>query len=67
MKHTGLSLHELKTGLNKFPQVLINVQVSNPVDPNENLAFKSITSITDELGSSGRVLFATLGQNHLFA
>lgn len=62
MCETGQSLHELKSGMEKLPQVLINVSVVQPfVWENHAHINTAVQKIEKELGRSGRVLLRASG------
>ncbi len=62
----GGSLHELKQGMLKVPQKMINVRVNKQVgvDGNEKIA-AAVSQVEDELGNSGRVLLRASGTEPL--
>jgi phosphoglucosamine mutase len=63
---TGKSLHELKSGMVKYPQTLINVRVSEKRDPETVAAvLKAKIEAEDELKGSGRVLLRSSGTEPL--
>lgn len=58
----GESLHKIKKGMNKLPQVMINVHMSKRVDLNSNDAIQSAVKMVEEkLAGSGRVLLRPSG------
>ncbi len=62
MVRSGLPLHELKTGMTKYPQHMINVRVSGKVDLAGSAPIQSAVSETEaQLGSRGRVLLRPSG------
>lgn len=66
MKHTKQNLSQLKSGLRKFPQVLINVNVTENTDPHHKSRIQAaIKNIEDQLGSTGRVLLRRSGTEPL--
>ncbi|NOY67104.1 MAG: phosphoglucosamine mutase, partial [Gammaproteobacteria bacterium] len=66
MKESGKSLHELKSGMTKFPQSLINVTMSRKIDPTKDDKIKlAIEAVEDELGDDGRVLLRLSGTEPL--
>lgn len=66
MVHSGLPLHELKTGMTKYPQHMINVRVSGKVDLAGSASIQSAVSETEaQLGSRGRVLLRPSGTEPL--
>jgi phosphoglucosamine mutase len=58
---TGKSLYALKSEMSKYPQVLVNVKVTQKVDPNS----KAVKVVEKELGDSGRVLLRASGTEPL--
>jgi phosphoglucosamine mutase len=62
MCETGQSLHEIKQGMVKMPQVLINVPVTQPfaVVNHENIK-QAVVYAEQKLGASGRVLLRASG------
>lgn len=63
---TGKSLHELKSEMQKYPQVLVNVKVAKKVNPLEIPAIqKSVTAVEQVLGNDGRVLLRASGTEPL--
>lgn len=66
MRLSGKSLHELKSGMTKFPQVLINVTLSRRIDPaSDDKINNAIKQVEEELGESGRVLLRLSGTEPL--
>ncbi len=66
MKKTGKKLSELVKVMEKFPQVLVNVQVSEKKDIEEMPAVKiKISEIEEKLGRFGRVLVRYSGTENL--
>ncbi|MGB1883234.1 MAG: phosphoglucosamine mutase [Gammaproteobacteria bacterium] len=56
------SLAELKRGMTKFPQTLVNVRMQQRVDVNELAAVQqAVTKVEQALGNSGRVLLRPSG------
>lgn len=66
MWKTGCTLHELKQGMEKYPQVLLNVRIAQKADI-ESLASvqKAKRDAERELGSDGRVLLRPSGTEPL--
>jgi len=66
MQLAGLSLDELRKGMTKFPQVLVNVRFQGERDP---LALdevqQSVRAVEAELGDNGRVLLRKSGTEPL--
>jgi phosphoglucosamine mutase len=66
MHDSAKSLHELKSGMQKYPQVLINVKTTNKVNPDTNLAIqKAVHTVEEKLGDHGRVLLRASGTEPL--
>jgi phosphoglucosamine mutase len=62
MKQTGLSLAELTSGVQKFPQVLLNVKVAKRFDPANVAAVQTaVARIEKQLASEGRVVLRPSG------
>jgi phosphoglucosamine mutase len=62
MQRTGRPLSELAAGMSQLPQVLLNVKVRSPVDPNGDPAVrKALDSVEAELGERGRVVLRASG------
>ncbi|MGR9116009.1 MAG: phosphoglucosamine mutase [Gammaproteobacteria bacterium] len=66
MKITGKSLYELKSGMQKYPQILVNVRTSKKINPdtNENIQ-KAVKEVEKKLGNNGRVLLRASGTEPL--
>ncbi|ESS71821.1 phosphoglucosamine mutase GlmM [Methyloglobulus morosus KoM1] len=66
MQHTGKNLHELKSGMTKFPQVLLNIKTKAPLDLDSNEAIqKVVKNVEKKLGNTGRVLLRASGTEPL--
>lgn len=66
MKHTKHKLSELKKGLRKYPQVLVNVKVTEDLDPQHQPRIQdALKHAETELGSTGRVLLRRSGTEQL--
>ncbi len=66
MRQTKLSLKELTKGLNKYPQVLVNVKVTENTDPNHKpRILEFLKYIEKELAGTGRVLLRRSGTEPL--
>ncbi len=65
MQKTGLSLHDLKSGMHKYPQVLINVRTEQKVDLNHTGIQNAVKSVESALGANGRVLLRASGTEPL--
>ncbi|RZU38288.1 phosphoglucosamine mutase [Fluviicoccus keumensis] len=58
----GHSLHDLRQGMSKFPQQLINVKIGQKSDPMKNtLVREAVEQAESELGARGRVLLRASG------
>lgn len=66
MQRSGKNLHELKSGMQKYPQVLINVKTTKKVnlDTDENIQ-KAVSAVEKKLGETGRVLLRASGTEPL--
>jgi phosphoglucosamine mutase len=65
MQNSGKSLHELKAGMQKYPQVLINVKTSQKVDLNNPLLQQAVKDAEQTLANTGRVLLRASGTEPL--
>lgn len=66
MQSSGKSLHELKSGMQKYPQILVNVKTSVKVNPDTDESIqKSVKAIEKKLGDKGRVLLRASGTEPL--
>lgn len=62
MKKTGNKLSELASGVQLYPQVLLNVRTAQRIDPNANDAIRSAREEVEcELGRRGRVVLRASG------
>ncbi len=62
MKQTGRSLAELAAGMQKFPQVMINVRVAQRFDPMTRASVQAaVGRIEKKLGDEGRVVLRASG------
>jgi len=56
------TLHDLKNGMTKFPQTMINVRLSNSKGVMENKTIQlAVSEAEQELGNTGRVLLRPSG------
>ena len=63
---TGKTLYELKSDMQKYPQVLINVRASRVVDLNNDAEIqKTVKAAEQKLGEKGRVLLRASGTEPL--
>jgi phosphoglucosamine mutase len=66
IRRTGKTLHELKQGMEKYPQTLINVKLSGPIDLNVNATIQEKKKAVEaQLGEHGRVLLRASGTEPL--
>ncbi|MDO9422976.1 MAG: phosphoglucosamine mutase [Methylobacter sp.] len=66
MQYTGKNLHELKSGMQKYPQVLVNVKTSKKINPDQDDGIqKAVKAVEKKLGDSGRVLLRVSGTEPL--
>jgi phosphoglucosamine mutase len=66
MIHTQQNLNTLKSGLKKFPQVLVNVKVTDSSELNNRPRIQTaLKNVEGELGASGRVLLRRSGTEPL--
>ena len=61
MLQSGKSLHDLKAGMSKYPQVLINVPVTGEVDLCRPAIQDAVRAVESQLGDHGRVLLRPSG------
>jgi phosphoglucosamine mutase len=66
MQGSGKNLHELKSGMQKYPQILINIKTSKKVNlDNNDTIQKAIKAVENKLGDKGRVLLRASGTEPL--
>ena len=66
MHDSGKSLHELKSGMQKYPQVLVNVKTTKKISPDQDESIQKIVkAIEKKLGDEGRVLLRVSGTEPL--
>jgi phosphoglucosamine mutase len=66
LAESGRTLAELKTGMSKFPQTMINVRLSQKVDISGNQTINdAVTAAETELAGCGRVLLRPSGTEPL--
>lgn len=66
MQYSGKSLHELKSGMQKYPQILVNVRAKQKINPDNNPAIKkAVQAVESKLGDQGRVLLRASGTEPL--
>ena len=62
LRESGIPLSELKAGMQKFPQTMINVRLSEKVTIDDNKAINlAVAAAEKELGDRGRVLLRPSG------
>ncbi len=61
MLRSGKSLHDLKAGMSKCPQTLINVSVAGRVDLQRTPIQEAVRAVENQLGDNGRVLLRSSG------
>ncbi|QQS54516.1 MAG: phosphoglucosamine mutase [Candidatus Competibacteraceae bacterium] len=61
MLRSGKSLHDLKAGMSKCPQTLINVSVAGRVDLQRAPIQEAVQAVENQLGDNGRVLLRSSG------
>ena len=66
MRRADVPLRELRTGMCKYPQALINVEVSGCLDPLDRATIReAVRGAQAEVGSEGRVLLRPSGTEPL--
>jgi phosphoglucosamine mutase len=66
MECTGKNLHELKSGMQKYPQILINIKTTKKIDLSTNeFIQRSVRAVEQKLGDTGRVLLRASGTEPL--
>lgn len=62
MKESGRTLHELKSGMRKYPQSMINVRMAAKADLSKNESVnKAVADVEAKLADTGRVLLRPSG------
>ena len=61
MLQSGKSLYDLKAGMSKYPQVLVNVAVTGTVDLRRPMIQDAVRVVESQLGDHGRVLLRPSG------
>jgi phosphoglucosamine mutase len=62
MKRTGRPLAELVAGMPKFPQVMINVRVTERIDPAQSPVIQeAVQKVEQAMGATGRVVLRASG------
>jgi len=66
LQQSGKSLSEIKSGMKKYPQLLINVKVNGPVDlASSNAVNSAVRDVEEQMGKRGRVLLRPSGTEPL--
>ncbi len=66
MVSSGRTLHELKSGMHKFPQILVNVPLESNLDLDESsLVQEAVKDVETQLADRGRVLLRPSGTEPL--
>lgn len=66
MAQSGQTLHDLKHGMEKFPQTLLNVRIQQRVNLNDLPDFQRVCrAVEQEIGAQGRVLIRPSGTEPL--
>jgi phosphoglucosamine mutase len=65
MQDSGKNLHELKLGMTKFPQVLLNIKTQAKPNLDGDEIKKAVSDIEKKLGDTGRVLLRASGTEPL--
>jgi phosphoglucosamine mutase len=66
IKRTGRSLAELASGMQRFPQVMVNVRIKERVDPSQSPTIQAaVRNVESALGASGRVVLRASGTEPL--
>lgn len=65
MQQENLSLHEIKQGMEKYPQTLVNVRVEGSVNLTESNIQNAVNDAEKQLGQRGRVLLRASGTEPL--
>jgi len=66
IQHSGKSLHELKLGMQKYPQILKNVRINKKVNIDEVESIqKTVKAVEKKMAGKGRVLLRSSGTEPL--
>ena len=66
MVSSGQTLHELKNGMQKFPQILVNVPLESSLDlDGSSLVQEAVKDVETQLADRGRVLLRPSGTEPL--
>jgi len=62
MMQTGKNLNELKSGMKKYPQTMINIEIKSDFDPSKNMKIQqAVRDVETTLADRGRVLMRLSG------
>ena len=66
MHDSGRTLNELKSGMQKYPQILVNVKTAKKMTADAEISIqKAVKGVEDKLGDKGRVLLRASGTEPL--
>ncbi len=65
MQNSGKNLHELKSGMTKYPQVLLNIKTQTKPNLDSEAIQKAVKEVEKKLGNTGRVLLRASGTEPL--
>lgn len=66
MGKLGCSLHDLKSGMTKYPQIMVNVHIQHKVDIDKSAPIQqAVRDVEAQLGNTGRVLLRLSGTEPL--
>jgi phosphoglucosamine mutase len=66
MHDSGHTLNELKSGMQKYPQILVNVKTAKKMTPEAEVSIqKAVKAVENKLGAKGRVLLRASGTEPL--
>jgi phosphoglucosamine mutase len=66
IQHSGKSLHELKLGMQKYPQILKNVRINKKINIDEVESIqKTVKAVEKKMADKGRVLLRSSGTEPL--
>lgn len=66
IQNSGKSLHELKSGMQKYPQILVNVKTKVKINLDSHEGIQSAVKVVEKkLGNEGRVLLRSSGTEPL--
>ena len=66
MQRSGKNLHDLKSGMTKYPQILVNVKTKQKMNPAHHEGIQGeVRNVEQKLGNQGRVLLRSSGTEPL--